>query len=166
MSTPPAAPAAEAAPAPRTAKGGGLALPLALLLVPGGAGVAFAKIALHAPVAASAKTPTVQTSEIIEMPELIVNLAESHGQRYLKVRVAIEVRSEDKEAAKARMAESAIAVRDGLIRLLSAKTLDVIDSSEAKESMRREVLDLVNKSVFASGGGTAEHLYFMEFIVQ
>ena len=37
------------------------------------------------------------------MPELIVNLAESRGQRYLKVRLAVHYRSNKLEETKERM---------------------------------------------------------------
>ncbi|MCA8922133.1 MAG: flagellar basal body-associated FliL family protein [Planctomycetes bacterium] len=154
------------------AAGGGLGLARAALLAGVGlaAGVGFALFAgpgpsKHEPKAEASVALEAQTAQH-ELPELIVNLADSQGQRYLKVRVAIVVRGAQLEQAKQRLQQGQAALRDLLIRLLSSKQIQEVESVEAKESIKLEILNLINQSMFPDAEATAEQLYFMEFLIQ
>lgn len=115
---------------------------------------------------AGAKTPAGTLSEPINLPEMIVNLAHSHGQRYLKVSCAVRLRAKEEAAAKERLTKRAPELRDGLITLLSSKTLEEVERPEAKEGVKLALLDLINREAFPDQLARAERLYFLEFIIQ
>lgn len=112
-------------------------------------------------------TPAVTSHSVVYEPrELIVNLAETRGQRYLKLRLALQLASEQPEEAKARLEDLQPQLRDRLIRLLSSKSIERVEDWGAKESIKLEILDIVNRSVFADGLATVEQVFFMEFLIQ
>lgn len=112
------------------------------------------------------KTPAGTLSDPINLPEMIVNLAHSHGQRYLKVSCAVRLRAKEEAAAKERLTKRAPELRDGLITLLSSKTLEEVERPEAKEGVKLALLDLINREAFPDQLARAERLYFLEFIIQ
>jgi flagellar FliL protein len=161
----PPAPAATAA--PPAAKGRTAPLVLALSCAVVGV-VAGVSVPLRPPAAKDEHAAKAAAAEPAtwEMPELIVNLADGRGQRYLKLRCSLRFRAKDEPAARAQLQKRLPEVRDALISLISAKTLEEVAPVEAKESIKLAILDAVNRAVFADGSGTAEKLFFLEFIVQ
>ena len=164
---PPAADAAAPAPA------AGRRTPLILALVGAVVGVAAgAAVPVHHPPAEASKderdpkAAAAAEPATYDMPELIVNLADGRGQRYLKLRCSLRFRAKDEAAARAQLAKRQPEVRDALITLISAKTLEEVGPTEAKESIKLAILAAVNRAAFADGSGTAEKLFFLEFIVQ
>lgn len=166
----PAPPAADAAAAPAPAAS--RKTPLILALVGAVVGVAAgATVPVHHPPAEAKdehdpKAAAAAEPATYDMPELIVNLADGRGQRYLKLRCSLRFRAKDEAAARAQLAKRQPEVRDALITLISAKTLEEVGPAEAKESIKLAILDAVNRAAFADGSGTAEKLFFLEFIVQ
>ncbi|RMG09132.1 MAG: hypothetical protein D6731_20350 [Planctomycetota bacterium] len=155
-------------PSPRN----GRLLILLLVLAPLGGGAAFGAFS-HPPEKTAPDDPHAaevadrsQESALHEMPELVVNLAGSQGQRYLKIRLAVQLRGQGAEKALKELNEHKVVVRDMLIRLLSAKTIDRVESSDAKEAIKLEVLDLLNRTVFSESPVVAERVFFMEFLIQ
>jgi flagellar FliL protein len=164
---PSAAPPQESAGPKKAKKKAAFFLELGLfVLLPAAAGVGFAAFGIPREAASAPPAAPGRGSAVFELPTLIVNLAGSRGQRYLKVGLAIQVRASDPEAAKAKFAENQAPLRDALIALLSSKTLERVDSPEEKEAIKLEILDLLNRSIFSDRAATAERLYFQEFIVQ
>ncbi|MEZ6184847.1 MAG: flagellar basal body-associated FliL family protein [Planctomycetota bacterium] len=165
--------AVEDAPADAAAtQAAGKGKPLILLAVALAAGVGFALFAVPAPKQEPEKPEheaavehEAQTAQH-DLPELIVNLADSQGQRYLKVRVAIVIRGAHLEQAKQQLQDGQAVLRDLLIRLLSSKQIEDVETVEAKESIKLEILNLINQTLFPEAEATAEQLYFMEFLIQ
>lgn len=92
--------------------------------------------------------------------EIIVNLAEAGGRRYLKVNAALEVDSE-KTAVEVglRMAQ----IRDLIIVILRQKTVEKISEKEGIDKVRSEIIAGINRCL---SEGRVSNLYFTDFVVQ
>ena len=97
---------------------------------------------------------------IFEIKDIVVNLAESKGTRFLKVSLTFEVENID---VVAELTAKQPVFMDILINILSSKSLSDVDSREEKNSVRLEVIDLCNSSLES---GVIRNLYFTEFVVQ
>lgn len=91
---------------------------------------------------------------------VIVNLAETNGERYLKVMFSIEMEEmevvEELEAKKPQ-------ILDMLINILSAKTMDSIATTSGRNMLRQEIIDKINALL---ENGRISNIYFTEFVVQ
>ena len=97
---------------------------------------------------------------IYSMDPFIVNLNEPLGERYLKVKVELEM---DKESLKDEMDKRLPQFRDGIITLLSSKSYKDISDLSGKYQLRAEILGMVNGYLKT---GKVRNVYFTEFIVQ
>ena len=97
---------------------------------------------------------------IHEMKDIVVNLAESQGTRFLKVSVTFEVESEE---VIAELTAKGPVFMDILINILSSQSLADVDSWEEKNALRLEIVDLCNSNLDA---GVIRNLYFTDFVVQ
>lgn len=97
---------------------------------------------------------------IYAMDPFIVNLNEPLGERYLKVKVELEM---DKESLKAEMDKRLPQFRDGILTLLSSKSYKDISDLSGKYQLRAEILGMVNGYLKT---GKVRNVYFTEFIVQ
>lgn len=99
-------------------------------------------------------------STVYPLDPFIVNLADPVGNRYLKVKLALQLESTMLQAE----VEMKIAqVRDAFLLLLSSKSLAQINSTEGKLKLRSELMHRVNQ-VLKKGRVTT--IYFTEFVVQ
>ncbi len=104
--------------------------------------------------------PEEGKAQVYPLDPFIVNLADPVGNRYLKVKVALQLDS----ALLLTEVESKIPqIRDGFLILLSSKSLSEINTTEGKLKLRSELLHRVNQ-VLKKGRVTT--LYFTEFVVQ
>ncbi len=99
-------------------------------------------------------------TEMVELPTLLVNLADPLGKRYLKMTASLEV-IDDKAAAgiSAKMAK----IKDTLILLLSSKTYDQLSSMEDKILLKKAIVKRLNQIL---GQSVVKRVYFTEFIIQ
>ncbi len=97
---------------------------------------------------------------IFPLDPFIVNLADPTGNRYLKVRVSLELTGPDQQQEIERRLPQ---VRDGILLLLSSKTFADISSMEGKLTLRTEILHRINQALSKSKVVT---IYFTEFVVQ
>lgn len=97
---------------------------------------------------------------IYPLDPFIVNLADPVGNRYLKVKVALQL---DNEPLQTEVERKIAPIRDGFLLLLSSKNLSQINTTEGKLKLRSELLHRVNQ-VLKKGRVTT--IYFTEFVVQ
>jgi flagellar protein FliL len=91
---------------------------------------------------------------------IIVNLAESQGQRYLKTSVQLEVSDEKVlEELKLRTPQ----ILDLLNTILSSKTVVDVESTVGRNRLRREIIDRINAEIVS---GKINNVYFTEFVIQ
>ena len=90
----------------------------------------------------------------------IVNIYDGQELRYLKVKVEIEMAS---PAVKADLDARMAPIRDAILVLLSAKTLQDIQDAQGKSQLKEEILASINKII---PPGKIAKVYFTDFVVQ
>jgi flagellar FliL protein len=93
------------------------------------------------------------------MDGLVVNPAGSDG-RYLAVSIAFESKS---ASAKAELEKKTVVVRDAILSLLSAKTVEELSDPDQRDELKAKLLKETNSIL---GRGTINRLYFTEFVLQ
>lgn len=96
----------------------------------------------------------------VALPSLTVNLADSPGNRYLKIGMEVEVNAQD--AVQELQSQNA-RVRDAIILLLSSKTVAQLTSAEGKVLLKNEVVARLNQIL---GAPRVVRIYFTDFVIQ
>jgi flagellar protein FliL len=95
-----------------------------------------------------------------EISQIIVNPASTVGSRFLSCSVAFELsKPSDMQIFESRE----IKLRDAMIALLSARTVDELADAHSRESLRTQILDRVNK---LAEPAKAKAVYFKDFVLQ
>lgn len=92
--------------------------------------------------------------------DIVVNLAGSNGTRYLKVSYTAFSASSDLQERMGRHRDELI---DMNIRVLSAKTIAELEAPGARNLLRNDLIENLNRVL---GGNIVEQVYFTDFIVQ
>ena len=102
------------------------------------------------------------------LEELFTNVAETNGKRFLKVGVTLEFRAAKPAEEIARFTENATLIKDRLLILFSAKSLDDVDGAESKRLIKTEILEALNDLLYSKPEheGRIEQVYYYEFLVQ
>lgn len=91
---------------------------------------------------------------------VIVNLAETNAERYLKVDIVLELDSPKlTKEIESRLPQ----IQDLLINVTSTKTLEDVSTTSGRNMLRQEMIDKIN-SLLSTGQIT--NVYFTEFVVQ
>ena len=107
-----------------------------------------------------ATAPEDDVGQVFGMETFLVNLTDRGGKRYLKTKITLELSSEPAvEEATARMPQ----LRDGILLLLSSKSMEEIQGIEGKIALRSELVMRVNQILKQ---GKVRNLYFTEFVIQ
>ncbi len=100
---------------------------------------------------------------IVSFESTITNISGTNGRRFLKARINLEVANTEVEGkVRGRMVQ----LRDRLISLLSAKTIDELDGWERQDVIRREIRDEFNILLHSEGSEGVKQIYFTEFVIQ
>jgi flagellar FliL protein len=100
------------------------------------------------------------TTNIYPLDPFIVNIYDGQELRYLKVKVELEMVS---PAIKTELDGKLAAIRDSLLILLSAKTLQDVQDVQGKNTLKEEIMTAINKSI---PPGKIAKVYFTDFVVQ
>jgi flagellar FliL protein len=110
-----------------------------------------------APAAGGAAGPS---ANIFPLEPFIVNIYDGQELRYLKVKVELEmVGPAIKPEVEGRLAP----IRDSILILLSAKTLQDIQDVQGKNALKDEILTAINRNI---PPGKIAKVYFTDFVVQ
>jgi flagellar FliL protein len=141
-------------------------LPLILLGLGGGGFLAYSQyvplVAMmrdEAPAGEDAGEP-VEYGEFTELDNLIVNPAGTDGTRYLMIKIAFE---SDKAKALEEITEKDVVVRDAILRLLQAKTVEELAAIEQRDELKEEVRRGINEILEK---GKITRLYFTQYVLQ
>jgi len=117
---------------------------------------------------AEATDPTEEWKQERHMLEvLFVNLAGTNGKRYLRVGLGFAFSAKKPGTQIERFVEEGTLIRDKLITLLSGKKLEEIDGAENKRLLKREILEVLNETLFPEQiEGRVDEVYYNEFLVQ
>jgi len=114
----------------------------------------------HGGAAATGKEgATAGASNIYPLEPFIVNIYDGQELRYLKVKVELEMAGAVKGELDARLAP----IRDAVLVLISAKTLQDIQDVQGKNQLKEEILVAINKII---PPGKISKVYFTDFVVQ
>jgi flagellar FliL protein len=116
-----------------------------------------AKADAHGGAAPAGGAPGV--SSMYPLEPFIVNIYDGQELRYLKVKVEIEMSAAVKAELDARLAP----IRDAILILLSAKTLQDIQDVQGKNQLKEEIMTALNKIL---PPGKIAKVYFTDFVVQ
>jgi flagellar FliL protein len=97
---------------------------------------------------------------IYPLDQFIVNLVSNNSSRYLKCKIDLELDSPElqQEADK-----KLPAIRDLIIRILSSKTVEEIQTAKGKEKLKEEIKRKINELLST---GEIRHVYLTEFVIQ
>lgn len=110
-----------------------------------------------APAAGGAASPA---ANIFPLEPFIVNIYDGQELRYLKVKVELEMAGPViKPEIEGRLAP----IRDSILILLSAKTLQDVQDVQGKNTLKDEILNAINKNI---PPGKIVKVYFTDFVVQ
>lgn len=99
-------------------------------------------------------------STVFTLEPFIVNIYDGQDLRYLKVKVELEMTN---PAIKPELEAHLAAIRDAVLVVLSAKTLQEVQDVQGKNQLREELLTAISKVV---AQGKVSKIYFTDFVVQ
>lgn len=99
-------------------------------------------------------------ANIFPLDPFIVNIYDGQELRYLKVKVELEMVG---PIVKAEIEGRLAPIRDSILILLSAKTLQDIQDVQGKNALKDEILGAINKNI---PPGKIVKIYFTDFVVQ
>ncbi|QEM69878.1 flagellar basal body protein FliL [Geobacter sp. FeAm09] len=99
-------------------------------------------------------------SNIYPLEPFIVNIYDGQELRYLKVKVEMEMVG---VGVKAEIDARLAPIRDSILVLLSAKTLQDVQDVQGKNQLKEEILGAINKVL---PPGKVAKIYFTDFVVQ
>jgi flagellar basal body-associated protein FliL len=165
-----------AAAAPPARKRGALLVTGIVLVAIGGA---FLTAALVFPTAHAAAPPAddkgaegtaaqkpTEVETLYELEEVLANIAGAAGTRYLKIEIALLIRSPSDVKVADLLQQRRPVVKDCLITLFSGKTIETVEGRENKEQIRMEIRDELQRLLFSSVKGTIERVFFKSFLSQ
>lgn len=123
----------------------------------GGHGAAAPAAGGHGAAAGGAAVPS---ANIFSLEPFIVNIYDGQELRYLKVKVELEMTA---PAIKAEIEGKLAPIRDSVLILLSAKTLQDVQDVQGKNTLKDEILGAINKNI---PPGKIAKVYFTDFVVQ
>ena len=97
---------------------------------------------------------------VYEMEPLIVNLEQSKGKRYLKVKMSFEL---NKEAVLKEVQARLPQIRDAILLMISGKSFADVSTVEGKLALRDALITRINGLLET---GFIKRIYFQEFVVQ
>lgn len=98
--------------------------------------------------------------EIVTLDPFVVNLADPKGNRYLKMKISLEL--ETKEAAD-RATKATPKLRDIVIMMLTSLAFEEVMTPEGKLRIRDELLERFSRVIRPD---KVKNIYFSEFVVQ
>ena len=102
----------------------------------------------------------------LEFGEVIVNLNMDRFNRYLKLKVTLEVAKEKSVDIEKRIEDRTAVLRGWLIAHVADKTMDEIRGASGQNKLRREIHDQFNAILTTDGYDVVNDIYFEEFNVQ
>jgi len=107
-----------------------------------------------------AEDDTDATPIPMDIDNLTINLADTDRDRYLRVKITLELRSEE---AKTKVSENMVKIKDLLISSISGKKFSDIRTPQGKYELKMDLIYRINRVV---GGKPVKNLYFADFVSQ
>ena len=91
---------------------------------------------------------------------LVVNPAQSQGNRYLAVSIAFETGTPE---GKRELEKKKVIIKDAVLRLLSERTVEELSDPERRDGLKKALRDKANGILNEE---TVDRVYFTEFVLQ
>lgn len=95
-----------------------------------------------------------------ELEDIIVNPADTNGQRYLLVRISLELVDEEHISL---IEENESKVRNYIISYLSARSVQELQGSREKEEVRIGLIKVINNAIDSH---SVRNLYYSKYVMQ
>lgn len=95
-----------------------------------------------------------------KMDQIVVNPANTHGQRYLMVEISLELENTE---ARERFLAQRYRIRHSIQEELTSRTVDQLVQSSERERMRTDMTSMINELV---GPGAVRNLYYSKYVMQ
>ncbi|MCL6611808.1 MAG: flagellar basal body-associated FliL family protein [Peptococcaceae bacterium] len=99
--------------------------------------------------------------ETLELGERVVNLADDGGGRYLRVRMVLEHKKDEKLSAE--LKEKNAQIMDKTVRILRSKSVGEVQPVDKEEKLKTEIMNAINAGL---KNGKIEKVYFTDFLIQ
>lgn len=103
---------------------------------------------------------TAEETVTHKLEELIVNPAESNGQRFLVVEVSLELASESHIELIEKNSQK---IKHNMIEALSARNVRQLNNFEEREILREELAEIINEAI---GLRSVRNLYYTRYVMQ
>ncbi|MEZ6064755.1 MAG: flagellar basal body-associated FliL family protein [Planctomycetaceae bacterium] len=107
-----------------------------------------------------------ESAMFVPFGDVTVNLNEGRMNRYLRLKVSLQIDKTQEPSVTAAVAQQGLVLRNWLISHLSDKELDAIRGAAGQNMLRREIRDQFNTVLFADGIDRIHDVLFEEFNVQ
>lgn len=101
-----------------------------------------------------------ETKGEYELEKIIVNPADTNGQRYLLVEISLELRDKEDEEL---IASSHSKIRNNLIEYLSSLSVTELQGRDRKENLRLELVRIINSTIDKR---SVRNLYYSKYVMQ
>ncbi len=102
-------------------------------------------------------------SSVYRLDNIIVNPANSDGQRFLMCSIAIQA---DDPAALDILREHEIELRDRVVTLLAAESIESLTAAGVRDSLRTRILTAIVPVLGEEGEGVELQVYLPQFVIQ
>ncbi len=107
------------------------------------------------------RAPAPPVYETVELGERVVNLADPGGQRYLRVRLVLEYKKNEKLTNE--LKEKNAQIMDAMLRTLRSKSVEDIRPLDREDKVKVEIMNTINSKL---KNGKIERIYFTDFLIQ
>lgn len=136
---------------------------LVIVAVVGGIGLGyyFAAADGASTIRALFERPVVcEIGPVVTLDPFIVNLSGTRGERYLKTVLSLELTN---ARAAGAIEPLHVSIRDAIIAILSAMTLEEMEAPSAKEVLKQRIVTRANEII---GSPLVVRVYYQEFVMQ
>lgn len=116
--------------------------------------------------AAPAKGKADGEMAIVNYGEVATNLNDGRMNRYLRINIALHVRSTDKLLVEEAVKSKNLIIRDWLVNHVGDKSLDDVRGKAGQNMLRREIRDYFNATLFTDSYDRIYEILFTEFAIQ
>lgn len=102
-------------------------------------------------------------STVYRIDNIIVNPANSDGQRFLMCAIAIQAEDEELLAV---LREHEIELRDRIVTLLAAESIETLTAAGARDSLRIHIANSIRPTLGEEGAEAEFQVYLPQFVVQ
>ncbi|MFZ5644567.1 MAG: flagellar basal body-associated FliL family protein [Bacillota bacterium] len=99
--------------------------------------------------------------EKLDIGERVVNLSDAGGTRYLRIRMVLEFKKDEKFVEE--LKDMNAPIMEDIIHVLRSKTVDEIRPLDKEEKVKEEMLNTINTRLKQ---GKIEKIYFTDFLIQ